>query len=133
SAAGAGRGRIRCAGRGSDRIQLGRSSSRRWARGHAPSELLEITVQVPADRGLSYALLPGVAPLVLRWQRCRARREPQEVAFEHGRHEQLAVAVVVEEHGDVVAVVTLYRALAPALADDARAHRERDIGARGTG
>src|SRR5215510_9349807 len=58
-------------------------------------------------------VLRATAGSVLRWQRCRARREPQEVAFEHGRHEQLAVAVVVEEHGDVPAVVTLYRALAP--------------------
>src|SRR5215475_8598683 len=58
---------------------------------------------------------------------------PQEIAFEQDRHEQLAVAVFVEQHRDLVAVVTLHRALAPALAHDPRAHGERDLGARGLG
>src|SRR4029077_11090330 len=60
-------------------------------------------------------------------------RGPQEAAFEQDRHEQLAVAVFVEEHRDLVAVVTLDRALAPALAYDPRAHGERDFGRRGLG
>src|SRR5258708_39091019 len=57
----------------------------------------------------------------------------QEAAFEYDRQVQLAVAVLVEQHRDLVGVVTLHRALAPALAHDARAHRERDVGARRLG
>src|SRR5208282_3884536 len=54
-------------------------------------------------------------------------RGPEEAAFQHDRHEQLAVAVLVEQHGDLVAVVPLHRALAPALAHDACAHGEWDL------
>src|SRR5690348_14678776 len=72
-------------------------------------------------------------PAVPRWRLRRAGRGPQEPAFEHDRHEQLAVAVFVEEHRDLVAVVTLHRALAPALAHHSRAHGERDLGACGLG
>src|SRR5580693_9985873 len=52
---------------------------------------------------------------------------PEQAAFRHDRHEQLTVAVLVEQHGDLVAVVPLHRALAPALAHDACAHGERDL------
>jgi RimJ/RimL family protein N-acetyltransferase len=55
----------------------------------------------------------------------------QQGALEDQRHEQLAVAVLVEQHRDVVAVVALHRAPTPALAHHARAHRERDLGRRG--
>src|SRR5258708_28912468 len=58
---------------------------------------------------------------------------PQEAAFEYDRQVQLAVAVLVEQHRDLVGIVTLHRALAPALAHDARAHYERDVGARDLG
>src|SRR3984893_14684487 len=57
----------------------------------------------------------------------------QQGALENHGHGQLAVAVLVEQHRDVVAVVALHRALAPALAHHARAHRERDLGRRGSG
>jgi len=60
-------------------------------------------------------------------------RGTQQGALQDQRHEQLAVAVLVEQHRDVVAVVALHRALAPALAHHARAHRERDLGRRGSG
>ncbi len=53
--------------------------------------------------------------------------------MEYDRQEQLAVSVFVEQHRDLVGVVTLHRALAPALAHDARADRERDVGAGGLG
>src|SRR4029077_17188521 len=57
----------------------------------------------------------------------------EQGALEDDRYEQLAVAVLVEQHRDVVAVVALHRALTPALAQHARAHRERHLGRRGFG
>ena len=44
--------------------------------------------------------------------------------------EQLAVAVLVEQHRDLVGVVALDGALAPALADHPRAHGEGHVGGR---
>src|SRR6185437_5609679 len=44
-------------------------------------------------------------------------RGPQQPALADHRHVQLAVAVLVEQHGDLVAVVALHGARAPALAD----------------
>ena len=41
------------------------------------------------------------------------------------RHEEVAVAVFVEQDGDLVAVVALHGPLAPAVAGDAGADRER--------
>ena len=41
---------------------------------------------------------------------------PQQAAFEDHGHGQLTVSVLVEQHRDLVAVVALHRALAPALA-----------------
>ena len=55
---------------------------------------------------------------------------PQEAAFEYDRQEQFTVAVVVEEHRDLIPVETLHGALAPPLAHDPRAHGERE-GRRG--
>ena len=55
----------------------------------------------------------------------------KQLALEHERHQKVAVAVVVEEHGELVAVVTLHSALAPALAADPLADRER-LGAGGS-
>src|SRR5215831_9683641 len=59
--------------------------------------------------------------------------EAQQVPPQDHRHEELAVAVLVEQHRDLVAVITLHRALPPALAHHARAHGERDIGGRDIG
>src|SRR3712207_999813 len=50
---------------------------------------------------------------------------PQEAALDRERHEQVAVAVLVEEHGDLFAVVALHGSLAPAVAGHAGADRER--------
>jgi hypothetical protein len=49
---------------------------------------------------------------------------PQQLSFEHEREQQVAVSVLVEEHGELVAVVALNGAFAPALAQDAGADRE---------
>src|SRR4051794_25314494 len=62
------------------------------------------------DRRYGVAYLPGGA---------------QETASDHERHEQVAVAVVVEEHRELIAVVALHGPRAPPLADDAGADRER--------
>src|SRR5487761_133568 len=62
-----------------------------------------------------------------------ALHAPEEAAFQRDRHGQLAVAVLVEQYGDLVAVVPLHRALAPALAHDACAYREWDLSWRSLG
>src|SRR5262249_28896166 len=92
----------------------------------------EPPAEIPADAARpvnSYTHAPPPLPC----NRSLGWYGPQEAAFEHDRHVQLAVAVLVEQHRDLVAVVTLHRALAPALADDPRAHGERDLGPRGLG
>src|SRR5262250_1706007 len=99
----------------------------------AASPRAKATRLAVAPGGSRPSLLLGVARLVPRWPRCRSRCQPQQAAFKRDRNEQLAIAVFVEEHGDVIAVVTLHRALAPALALDARAHGERYLGPYGLG
>src|ERR1700754_4250069 len=52
-------------------------------------------------------------------------RRAQEPAFDHERHQEVAVTVVVEQHGDLVAVVALHGPLAPAIVGHAGPNRER--------
>src|SRR5260370_73693 len=54
----------------------------------------------------------------------RGSNGAQEVSFEHERNEQVAVAVVVEQHRHLISVVALNGTLAPSLALNADAHRE---------
>jgi hypothetical protein len=51
--------------------------------------------------------------------------------LKHDRQVQLAVSVFVEQHRDLVAVVSLHGALAPAFAANPGAYRERDVGPLG--
>src|SRR5690242_14139748 len=98
----------------------------------ATSRLNRAPIPGPAGHARSVADLAGMASHE-RVGPARALGGPQQAAVEDDRQEHLAVAVLVEQHGDLVAVVTLYRARAPALTLHARAHRERDPGGRGGG
>src|SRR6516225_7409850 len=102
------------------------SISPRWPQ--APRRFAQVIhMAVHSNPGTSS---PRVNPPVLC---ATARSVPEEAAFEHDRYEQLAVAMLVEQHRDLVAVVALHRAHTPALARDSRADGERDLGPRGLG
>ena len=66
-------------------------------------------------------------------EKVRPSDGPQQSSLEHERDQEVAVSVVVEEDGELVAVVALNGAFAPALAQDAGTDGEWLGGGRGRG
>jgi len=86
-----------------------------------------LTAQTSGNRRLFRATRAGVGRTQLEdddRDLGRVSDGPQQLSFEHEREQQVAVSVLVEEHGELVAVVALNGAFAPALAQDAGADRE---------
>src|SRR3984893_7981568 len=101
-------------------------SQKAWPRScRAPSWRSMSPARCPAaaGRGLGSANSSGSRPAVAR--------EPQQSVFKHDGEVQVTVAVRVEQHRDLVRVVALHRAIAPAVAHDSRAYGKRDVDRHG--
>src|SRR6266404_1522307 len=72
----------------------------------------------------SGAFLFGPLKAVVGAETVRLSDGLQQLSLEHEREQEVAVSVLVEEDGELVAVVALNGAFAPAVAQDAGADRE---------